>query len=134
MGGVLSSTLLTLEQATEIYTILDDAKVSVGKVLARLPRPSFRRKAAPAWQLAPAAVSASPSNGFSHATYEPESTNGYANGHANGYTNGRVNGRANGHTSHAVDSVIESTVEERPAPSGRRTIRVITRRGPAPAV
>jgi len=36
MGGVISSSLLTLVLVPSVYTILDDAKVAVGKIVGRL--------------------------------------------------------------------------------------------------
>jgi HAE1 family hydrophobic/amphiphilic exporter-1 len=121
MGGVMSSTLLTLVLVPAVYTILDDAKVAVGRLLGRLPKLSPRPKAAAgAWRLVPATVTAS-----------NEVT---ANGHENGYAEERTNGRANGHATRTADGQAEPALEEIPAPSGRRRIRVVTQRGPSPAL
>jgi len=139
MGGVLSSTLLTLVLVPAVYTILDDAKVAMGTLVGRLPRLSFRPKRAPipAWQLAPVVVPAM--DGVALDNYEPERLNGHANGLANGVSKRDVerptNGRWNRYAARPADKrSSEPTAEARPAPSGRRTIRVVPQRGPAPAL
>jgi hypothetical protein len=51
MGGVISSTLLTLVLVPAVYTILDDLKVSLGHLTSHLPRLAFgsRPKASAGW-------------------------------------------------------------------------------------
>ena len=56
MGGVMSSTLLTLVLVPAIYTILDDAKIGVGKAAqrdCRSCRCAHAERRHGAWQLAP---------------------------------------------------------------------------------
>ncbi|MCC6173842.1 MAG: efflux RND transporter permease subunit [Chloroflexi bacterium] len=84
MGGVLSSTLLTLVLVPSVYTILDDVAILVRRLLGhvRLPRLSLR----PAASRLAAAYSVGGS-GFSangHAGL-PESARASANGVAHGY-------------------------------------------------
>jgi HAE1 family hydrophobic/amphiphilic exporter-1 len=93
MGGVMSSTLLTLVLVPAVYTILDDAKTAVGRVFARVPRLHLRRPtpAGGSWRLAfaasrnaPSRGNASPMNGH---VPQAASMNGHApdaNGSANG--------------------------------------------------
>ena len=59
MGGVLSSTLLTLVLVPSVYTILDDAKVGLASLRQRL-RSLGRRAPAPAHGVSVARASAVP--------------------------------------------------------------------------
>jgi len=127
MGGVMSSTLLTLVLVPAVYTILDDAKIGVSRLLGWLSRLARRPKTATAGglRLAPVpAIDGLSLNG--HA-------NGHTNGHASGYGAGHTNGRANGHAASGPNGLPTPAAGELPSPSGRRRIRVVPQRGSAPA-
>ena len=100
MGGVINSTLLTLVLVPAVYTILDDARVQLGRLWGGLSRlvPRQRPKLAPAWRLL--AV--------------PEV--------------GDVPGHSNGHAQVVPGSLVRVLPGDRPAPSGRRRIRVVAER------
>jgi HAE1 family hydrophobic/amphiphilic exporter-1 len=141
MGGVLSSTLLTLVLVPSIYTILDDAKIGVGKLLTRMPSFSARRRPAAggAWQLAPVAVAAGsvvPSDAYEDRA--PRADRAANDDRSEAPTasfdrRDQSEGRVNGHVAPIAGGSAEPVLEERPSPSGRRRIRFITQRGPAPA-
>jgi hypothetical protein len=144
VGGLLTSTVLTLVFIPAVYTILDDLKIQIGRMLGFLPRIAFwsrRPAASPGWTLAlaPAAISA-PQNGHAN--------NGHANnGHADGTSDGigaehdvaERPARRNGHVRREELVVAASPSDPRPdgsyrqAPSGRRRIRLVGQPGDAPA-
>jgi HAE1 family hydrophobic/amphiphilic exporter-1 len=111
MGGVISSTLLTLVLVPAIYTILDDAKVALGRLTGRLPRLWVRPPVilGGRWRLSPVQVV----------------VDGDPSGDGERHTNGRAHG--------ASDSLVTLVNGQRQAPSGRRQIRVVGGRGHAPA-
>jgi HAE1 family hydrophobic/amphiphilic exporter-1 len=122
MGGVISSTLLTLVLVPAVYTILDDLKITVGRLVGWLPRLAPRPARATSDRLLPVGVAA---NGVA--------TGGLADGPVDGGASNGHNGRANGQLVPAPSRLTGSASGERPAPSGRRRIRVVAERGHAPA-
>src|SRR5205823_14526982 len=123
MGGVLSSTLLTLVLVPAVYTILDDAKTVVGRVTSRLPRLQPRRAspASGAWQPA-----------FATAGNASASSNPSASSHVTS-PNGHVPQApgTNGHAPHAPTSPGAATARDAQAARARRLVR--GRRVPRPA-
>ena len=77
IGGVISSTLLTLVLVPSVYTILDDLKVQFGRLTGVVSRflPRARPKVAPAWRLAvvPHVIHNGPVATNGHAHVVPES-------------------------------------------------------------
>jgi hypothetical protein len=147
MGGVISSTLLTLVLVPAVYTILDDVKVLLGRMAQRLPRLAFRsrRQARPGWVLATAV--AAPVNGNGHAQKQPDGYFGSSNGHLGGASNGVVHDgelrasrdgapdeRGNGDPAAGPrEQAWTLPSSYLPSPSGRRRIRVVGQLGEAPA-
>jgi HAE1 family hydrophobic/amphiphilic exporter-1 len=150
MGGVISSTLLTLVLVPAVYTILDDFKVLFGRMAQRLPRLAFRsrRQASAGWVLVPAV--AAPLSGNGHAQKQPDGYLGSSNGviHDVGVLASR-NGRAHDLAEDDPDARPEPWRDNDsgapepdtaapppsylPSPSGRRRIRVVGQPGEAPA-